>query len=366
MISIRKYLDVVEPAEPRPEHVEPRPRDVKSLTTAALSGYSAALHAMGRCGAGVCPALGQELNEGLGKLAEDLARAQSPESVAVADESVRSQLEDWGRETARHYQKKACEVKDILLVVARTAESVGERDQRCAQQMNRVTTQLKSIANLEDLTQIRASIEKSAAELKSSIERMTAEGRVALEQLRTEVSTYRAKFEEAEQIALRDALTHLGSRLWVEGQMESRIKASTPFCAAILDIDGFKRVNDEHGHVVGDELLRQFATELRSACRSTDVIGRWGGDEFIVVLDCGLGEAGAQIERVSKWVCGSYSVAGRAGEIKLRIDASMGVAEYAPGGTIEELIDRADREMYRRKARLRDDARGAPVRRSRV
>jgi diguanylate cyclase (GGDEF)-like protein len=366
MISIRKYLDVVEPAEPRPGHGEPRPGDGKDVTAAALSGYAAALHEMGQCGADVCPALGQELKERLGKVAEDLRQAQSPESVVVANESVRTELEDWGRGTARHYQKKACEVKDILIVMARTAESVGERDQRCAQQMNAVTTQLRSIANLEDLTQIRASVEKSAAELKSSIERMTAEGRAALEQLRTEVSTYQAKFEEAEQIALRDALTHLGSRLWVEGQMESRIKAATPFCVAILDIDGFKRVNDEHGHVVGDELLPQFSTELRSACRSTDVIGRWGGDEFIVVLDCGLAEAEAQIERVSKWVCGNYSVAGRAGGIKLRIDASMGVAEQTPGGTIDELIDRADREMYRRKSQLQDNPCSTPPQRRRL
>ncbi len=364
MISIRKYLDGAQSAETGRAHVESSPGDGRNLTAAALGGYSAALLAMGRCGAGVCPALGLELKEGLGKLAENLARAQSPESVAVADESVQSQLEDWARLAARHYQKKAGEVKDILLVVARAAESVGERDQRCAQQIRAVTTQLKSFANLDDLTQIRASIEKSAAELKSSIERMTAEGKAALEQLRSEVSTYQAKFEEAEQIAWHDSLTRLGNRLWVEVQMESRIKAKTRFCAAILDIDGFKRVNDEHGHVVGDELLRQFSMELRAACRSTDVIGRWGGDEFIVVLDCGLPEAEAQIERVSKWVCGNYSVAGRAGRIKLRIDASMGVAEYMAGGAIEELIDRADREMYRRKARPQNNTGSAAVPRS--
>jgi diguanylate cyclase (GGDEF)-like protein len=364
MISIRKYLDGVEAVTTPPAVKAQGTVKGQPLVAAALRGYCAALHGMGRCGADVCPALGQELNEGLGKVAENLAHADCAESVVTAGESVRIQLQDWGRRTARHYQKQAGEVKEILLVMAHTAESVGERDQRCAQQISDVTTQLKSIASLEDLTEIRASIERSAAELKRSIDRMTAEGKAALEQLRTEVSTYQAKFEEAEKAASRDALTRLGSRLWMEGQIERRIDAGASFCAAILDIDGFKRVNDEHGHVVGDELLRQFSRELRSACRSTDVIGRWGGDEFIVLLDSGLAEAEAQIDRVSKWVCGNYVLFGNAGEIRRRVDASIGVAERGPGEGMKELVDRADREMYRQKASARGNAANGSAQRS--
>ena len=122
---------------------------------------------------------------------------------------------------------------------------------------------------------------------------MTAEGKAAIDKLRVEVSSYQARLEEAEEIASRDALTGLRSRLWVECQIESRIAAGGPLCVAIVDINGFKQVNDEHGHLVGDELLKQFAAEIKFACRSTDVIGRWGGDEFIILLDCGMAEARA-------------------------------------------------------------------------
>ena len=190
----------------------------------------------------------------------------------------------WGRDTAKHYQQKACEVKDLLLVMAHTAESVSARDQRCAGQMSEVTERLKAIASLEDLTEIRASIEKSATELKTSIDRMTAEGKAALDHLREQVASYQSKLEEAEEIASRDALTGLSSRLYVEGQIEKRIGSGAPFCVALIDIDGFKKVNDNYGHLTGDELLKQFGAELRSACRATDVIGRWGGDEFILTL----------------------------------------------------------------------------------
>jgi diguanylate cyclase (GGDEF)-like protein len=108
-------------------------------------------------------------------------------------------------------------------------------------------------------------------------------------------------------------------------------------------------VNDDYGHMTGDDLLKQFSTELRSACRATDVIGRWGGDEFILLFDCALAEAEAQVVRLRKWICGSYTVHGKAGEVKLRVDASIGLAERLPGEEMKELLERADTAMYAEK-----------------
>jgi hypothetical protein len=127
-------------------------------------------------------------------------------------------LQDWGKRTANYHRRQTGEVKELLIVMVRTAESLGERDLRCAGQINEVTTRLGTIASLEDLTQIRSSIVKSAAELKTSIDRMMAESKAAVDELRAQVSTYQVRLEEAEQIASRDALTGLGSRLWVEGE----------------------------------------------------------------------------------------------------------------------------------------------------
>jgi diguanylate cyclase (GGDEF)-like protein len=121
----------------------------------------------------------------------------------------------------------------------------------------------------------------------------------------------------------------------------------------ILDIDGFKRVNDEHGHLVGDELLRQFASELVSACRSTDVIARWGGDEFLVLMDCSLQSASLSIERLREWVCGKYKVHGNSGTKQLNVNASIGLAQHFPGEPMKFVLDRADAAMYQNKASSR-------------
>lgn len=349
MISIKRYLD-----QAQREFVGHEKPKAKALLPRTLAAYRSALAEMGNCGHDVCPALGEELKNGLNNLAESLIVGVSCETVEEAESHVREQLQRWSSRTALHNQQQAGEVKEMLLVMARTAESVGERDQRCTQQINEVTARLNGIANLEDLTEIRESIKKSASELKTSIDRITAESKAALDHLRGEVSAYQTKLEIAEEIAARDSLTGLGSRLWVESQIEQILHADCPFCVAIIDINEFKSVNDKHGHLVGDELLKQFAGEMRSVCRSMDVIGRWGGDEFMLVLNhCGIKEATAQIDRLREWVCGDYTVEGNSGAKKLRIDASIGLAERQPGESMKELVDRADAQMYQQKATLR-------------
>lgn len=353
MISIKKFLD----AAHRGPVVDAAP-EVNELLSEAIEAYRSSLAEMGNCSLDACPGLGRDLKISLGKLGEGLTGFSTAKEIEAAEKGVREKLKDWGGRAAKHYRQKTDEVKEILIVMARTAESVGVRDERCAQQINEVTSQLKTIANLEDITQIRASIEKSAAELKTSIGRMAAEGKAAIDQLRVEVSNFQTKLEEAEHIASCDSLTGLRSRLSVESQIESRMAAGLPFCVAILDINEFKQVNDTYGHVVGDELLQMFATELKSRCRATDTVGRWGGDEFIIMLDSGMRVAKTQTDRVREWVCGNYSLHGRSGTIKLRVNASLGVAEYFPGETMKGLLARADAEMYRQKAATRAQAVG--------
>jgi diguanylate cyclase (GGDEF)-like protein len=349
MISIRKYLDSSQPL-PNGKALEmTNRRFARDLAAVCLESYRETLSEMGRCGVDVCAATGPALESFLVKAADDLGDSQSAEIVAASASQVRGRLKEWAHDTARHFMQKAGEVKEILLAMAQTTESVSQRDQRCADQLKAITTSLQRIASLDDVSAMRKAIERSAAELRNSIDRMTEQGRAVLDQMQASVAAFQTRLEQAEETASCDALTHLRNRLYLEGQLERRIAARSRFCVAVLDIDGFKSVNDTHGHVLGDELLKQFAAELRSACRSSDIVGRWGGDEFLVVLDCGIEHAQAQIERASKWVRGGYSIQGIEGPVKLNVDASVGLAEFIHGESINELLARADAAMYQNK-----------------
>lgn len=345
MISLKKYLD--SPFGVLEEDGKPENDSVLSATIAA---YGSALLEMGNCAIEAYPALGSTLKRGLVRVEESLSYEMATDKVTTAEASVREQLKSWGRSAAQHNQQKTHEVKELLIVLARTAESVGERDQRCARQIDAVTLGLEKIASLDDLMEVRTSIQKSAAELKSEIQRMTSEGKAAIEKLRVEASGYQVRLEEAERVASHDGLTGLCNRISVESQIEHRMAGRSPLCVAILDIDDFKKVNDNHGHLAGDELMKQIAGEIKFASRPTDVIGRWGGDEFIILMDCTLDEARAQVDRLRDWVCGGYKVNGKSGPGSLKINASIGVAESRPQEPMRDLLARADAAMYDLKA----------------
>ena len=114
----------------------------------------------------------------------------------------------------------------------------------------------------------------------------------------------------------------------------------------LADLDGFKEVNDEHGHAVGDAVLRVFAEVLRDTLRESDLAGRWGGEEFLLLLPGADKEGAAQLaERVRVGLA-----ARRIPNLpELRVTASFGVAEYAGETNTEQLVAAADDALYRAK-----------------
>lgn len=349
MISLKKYLDMV------PDKNTPSNPPLTDLFSVILESYRAALLAMGRSGSKACPPTGSELQHTLVGLERRLFAKLTVELVKETETQVEEQLLRWGGCTAEYFKIKASEVKEILIVVARTAESMGQRDQRYANYFTELTAQLQTIADLEDITQVRSSLVQKATELKTYVDEMAHESHESVTQLRAEVSTYETKLKATEQIAFHDPLTGLANRRKIEERMEWLIAHQQPFCIVILDLDRFKEVNDTHGHNAGDNLLEQFSEELRSNIRSTDMVGRWGGDEFIVVLDCPLETAKSQVERLQKWALGEYTVQLATGskEVKVKVEASIGLAQWQPGQTMQELIASADSAMYSEKPKAR-------------
>jgi diguanylate cyclase (GGDEF)-like protein len=98
-------------------------------------------------------------------------------------------------------------------------------------------------------------------------------------------------------------------------------------------------------------LLKQFAQELRSNLGPSGLAGRWGGDEFIAVIDCDCAATNGIVERIRKWVFGDYTLQTGAGkaEVKVKLEASVGVAQWEPGQSMQELIEHADAAMYQEK-----------------
>ncbi|HEY8040803.1 MAG TPA: GGDEF domain-containing protein [Polyangiaceae bacterium] len=155
-----------------------------------------------------------------------------------------------------------------------------------------------------------------------------------------------ARLEELSQL---DPLTNLYNRRHLFARIEvelARVRRGHPLALVMIDLDGFKRVNDAEGHLRGDVLLKEIATELASTTRASDVAGRYGGDEFVVVLPDTDGEkAHAAGERVAQ----SVRDAAKRFDTKLKVTASVGIAVAEPADTVAALLRRADQKAYRAK-----------------
>jgi diguanylate cyclase (GGDEF)-like protein len=157
--------------------------------------------------------------------------------------------------------------------------------------------------------------------------------------------------------AQSDRLTGLPNRSSFVSSLEAAITRrrteGRPCVVLFLDLDGFKQVNDSMGHHTGDRLLVSVADRLRQCVRAEDVAGRFGGDEFLVLLDDITTGPGldALVERISTAICEPYHL----GERVARVGVSIGTAECGPDTTVERLLQEADHSMYRAKAARRGE-----------
>ena len=170
-------------------------------------------------------------------------------------------------------------------------------------------------------------------------------------------------FSEVRDHGLRDALTGCFNRAHglelLDAELARARRSELAVSVLMLDVDLFKRINDEHGHLCGDEVLAAVGYRLRLVLRRSDLRCRYGGDEFLIVLP-ETPAAGAM--RVAEWVRGEIEqveVPGRDATVKPTI--SIGVATWSSVDGVDGLLERADRALYSAKAAGRNCVRSAPL-----
>jgi diguanylate cyclase (GGDEF)-like protein len=155
-----------------------------------------------------------------------------------------------------------------------------------------------------------------------------------------------------ERQALVDDLTGVANRRQTEDALPAEIaraeRLGTSLTLVVADLDDFKSINDEHGHAVGDDVLREFAAVLRATVRESDLAGRWGGEEFLLLLPGTDAVGGAQLADRVRVVLAERSFAGRGGAV-FQVTCSFGVAQLRAGDDGRELFAAADRALYRAK-----------------
>lgn len=181
-------------------------------------------------------------------------------------------------------------------------------------------------------------------------------------ELREHVATIERLQQEVAEQAVRDAVTGLHNRRHLDAALEDRLASvrdhDVPLALAIIDADRFKEVNDVHGHAVGDRVLEALAGALTAGVGPDDVLVRYGGEEFVVVMSgLDLAAATGRVEHL-RALCGAARASSREGSVGVTVSA--GLAFAGPGRqTPEALLDAADRALYEAKRSGRDRLRVA-------
>ncbi len=198
---------------------------------------------------------------------------------------------------------------------------------------------------------------RGSDELNAHVEKLKAqlqETRAALEVKQTELQAVLAQTDE---VAHTDPLTLLPNRRLIIADLQRAVTYSdrygSPLSVSMVDIDNFKEINDTYGHAAGDQVLRFIASEMRDRIRQPDIIGRYGGDEFLLILpNTTVNAAAEQAHRLCTHVRSMPIIAGRDA---ITASISIGLAQYRPSGDDwRSLLERADQALYQAKHNGRD------------
>lgn len=212
---------------------------------------------------------------------------------------------------------------------------------------------LTAFRQSRELERYCMALEVANQQLDAQVREQTAELRNRAELLEAQKQELERKSLALERLSITDALTGLPNRRALDEALSQELERAQryrqPMTVVILDVDHFKQVNDGHGHAVGDLVLQRFASLMEAQVRANDLLGRWGGEEFLLLCPCTGVEGGLALAEKLRATLAAHPFEGLGART-----ASFGVAALCEGDSLQTLLSRADAALYEAKRRGRN------------
>ncbi len=247
------------------------------------------------------------------------------------------------------FLKIRSEMNDLMDDVAGSLQEVGSEAQRFGGHLDGVVEDVQRSSNLDDIKELLRSLVDETRTMRRSTQLLHEH----LEAKSQEIALLQEELEQERKRASTDPLTGLANRRsFTEALAHHGADTNQPgeLSLLMIDIDHFKEVNDTHGHLIGDRVIRFLAQVLQQHIKGQDLAARYGGEEFVVLLPrTGLRGASAVAEQIRQAMGEAKLVRSDNKQPLGRITVSIGVAAYQPGEDPMDLVNRADQALYRSK-----------------
>lgn len=255
----------------------------------------------------------------------------------------------------RRLEEVRSEIRALLLETINGVQQASEHSQ---DSVNRISGNADRISENSSVDELRSIITDVVKET-HTIAQNSNSLKTMLDDTRHEIESLREELDRTRQQATTDALTGLLNRRGFETAVQLACNDASHhnhvLTLLMIDIDHFKQINDSYGHLTGDKVLRNVGTILSANIKGKDTVGRFGGEEFAVILTSTGLENAYQVAEILRLNIERSKLKPAASEDSaIQVTVSIGVTEYIPGENTDELVKRADEAMYQSKRQGRN------------
>ncbi|MBI9084358.1 MAG: diguanylate cyclase [Desulfobacterales bacterium] len=247
------------------------------------------------------------------------------------------------------------ELREIIDLLTQAMATIDTENRNYNQIVYEQSEKIEKLTHLDDIRKIKQSLSEEVAQMRRTISEKQAQDQSQVESLSNQIQSLNAELAKSRAESLSDGLTATFNRRAFDWEVISRVERNSvmrrPFSLLLMDIDDFKKINDIHGHPVGDRVLISMAAKCREYIRGEDFFARYGGEEFALILPgASLRNAMKKARHICKAVADtSYLTDGSPGGKHLSVTVSIGVTAFTVGDTVEALIHRVDQALYQAK-----------------
>jgi diguanylate cyclase len=293
----------------------------------------------------------------LQRFREELGTGGYPDDLERLSADCAGTCRDFFRRAAVFTAERDAEIKGLIDTLTSAIDKLAGEAVSVNKQLTGHSTRFHKLAEIEDIRDLKRRVAQEVTALNRFVSEKQEREDAYYSKLTKRIEVLQARLVETEEAASLDPLTQIANRGTFDRTLTRWLargrQSEQPFVLALLDIDNFKKVNDQFGHLVGDRVLLAAARTLSSQMRPTDLVARYGGEEFALMMSgVSLKQAEPRLKDILRTIAGSVYEFDHEGRIeRLTYTLSAGAAESTAADSADAIVKRADEGLYEAKHR---------------